>query len=96
MSAVELWKAKQPLSFQQSSASASKWRTVGIAENKHPGAQLLACARVSSTIVNKISAHSPTPIHRCSRHESPCTWTIRANLEQASSPQKDCALSWRP
>jgi len=64
MSAVELWKAPQPLLFQGCSADSSKWRAVGIGENTLPHCHASLCIKISSITLNRISASSPMAIHR--------------------------------
>jgi hypothetical protein len=63
MSAVELWKAQQPLLPERPSVAFRKWRTVGNGENtaSDPGPD--HGTKSSSATLNRISASSPTPIH---------------------------------
>jgi len=69
MSAVELWKAPQPLLFQGRSADSSKWRAVGNSKNTLPKPCALNQNKIFSTVLNRISIFSPTPIHNSSLGE---------------------------
>src|ERR1700732_733794 len=64
MSAVELWKAQQPLLSQWPGPNSSKWRIVGNGENVALDSRPEPRMKISSTVLNRISASSPAPIHR--------------------------------
>ena len=64
MSVVEVWKALQPLLSHGHSANGPQWRIVGIGENAPPYCYASLTVKVSSTVLNRISASSPTAIHR--------------------------------
>lgn len=89
MSAVELWKALQPLLFQGRSADCSKWRTVGIGENAPPHCHASLSVKISSTTLNRISASSPMAIYRnfAARLnlKNQHTLTLRAIMQRMSS-----------
>src|ERR1700675_2317087 len=67
MSAVELWKAQQPLLYEWSSVDCSKWRIVGNGKNTASHRRPKLRIKISSTVLNRISASSPRTIHRSSQ-----------------------------
>jgi hypothetical protein len=67
MSEVDLWKAQQPLLSQRPSAAFSKWQIVGNGENAAIDLGRARSIRISSATLNRISASSPTPMHRSSQ-----------------------------
>ena len=63
MTAVNLWKASQPLSWQQRREIICKWRTVGNGDNSTLDHGTPPTTRIPSTMLNRIPASSPTTIH---------------------------------
>src|SRR5580704_2315967 len=67
MSAVNLWKAQQLLLWQPPSVAFRKWRFVGNGESAASDHGPERRIKISSATLNRISASSPTPMHRSSR-----------------------------
>jgi len=67
MSAVKLWKAQQPLLSERPSVTFQKWQFVGNGEKTALDQGSAGGTKISSATLNRISASSPTSIHR-SRH----------------------------
>jgi hypothetical protein len=80
MSAVELWKAQQPLLSQRPSVTFSKWRIVGNGENAALDRGPERRIKISSVTLNRISASSPTPMHSLSH----------ANFAERSAAEELC------
>jgi hypothetical protein len=84
MSEVDLWKAQQPLLSQRPSAAFSRWLIVGNGENAALDPARSRGSRISSATPNRISASSPTPMHRSSHANA-----RRRNAEQPPSTHQD-------